>query len=136
MAGITDLVRRASSSEGGRLLNVYTDLTEGTTWRRDFDQIVDDAGTAIDLSAATIVCKVVSTVVGATADAEVLTLTATGGVGTLSVSATSSETANLAVGASKSAPRKCWWYCTVTSGGSKVPFWGPSGSPFNIYAAG
>lgn len=136
MAGIADLVLAAASSKGGRLVDFPRDITEGTTIKYTLDEIVDSAGTAIDLTSATIVCKVVSTIAGAAADTEVLSLTTSGGLGTLTVSATSAETANLATGAGKDKPRHCWWYCTVTSGGNKVQFWGPSGSPFNIYAAG
>ncbi|HYF71837.1 MAG TPA: hypothetical protein VD864_03395, partial [Nocardioides sp.] len=93
--------------------------TEGATWRWQWDEIEDRAGAAIDLTSATIVCKIISDIDGA----EVLTLTGTGGVGTLEISATSTQTADLAVGATKTQGRKCYWYCTVTSAGSKVQFW-------------
>lgn len=131
MSGFADLVLDASASVGGRLLDVNFDLTEGTTCKWTLEDIVDRAGADIDLSSATIACKVVTDVDGA----EVLALTATGGVGTLSISATSAETADLATGATKTTPRKCLWYCTVTSAGSKVQFWGPTGSNFRIYPA-
>ena len=136
MAGIADLVLAASSNKGGRLVDFPRDITEGSTVKWTIDEIQDAAGNDIDLTSATIVCKVVSTIQGAGADTEVLTLTTTGGVGTLTISATSTDTANLAVGAGVNTPRRLWWYCTVTSGGNKVPFWGPVGSPFNIYPAG
>lgn len=131
MTGFADLVLDASDMVGGRLLDVNRDITEGTSCKWEIDQITDHAGTAIDLTSATIVCKVVTDVDGS----DVLTLTATGGVGILTISATSTDTAGLAVGATKTKARPCLWYCTVTSAGSKVQFWGPSGSNFRIYAA-
>lgn len=137
MAGFADLVARATASEGRLGDAPVKGEVEGTTWKFVWDQIVDDAGDAIDLSSATIVCKIISTVTGGAADTEVLALTATGGVGTLTVSATSSETANLATGVTNAnSARKCWWYCTVTSAGNKVQFWGPAGSQFNILPNG
>ena len=136
MSGFADLVPRATASQGRLGDAPVQGETEGTTWKFSWDQIVDDAGDDIDLTSATIVCKIISTVTGAAADTEVLALTATGGVGTLTVSATSTETANLATGAKNNQPRKCWWYCTVTSGSNKVQFWGPVGSPFNILPNG
>lgn len=137
MSGFADLVLQASNNTGGRLFDFPRQITEGTTVEWTLTGIVDAAGDDIDLSSATIVCKVVSAVTGAATDPEVLSLTATGGVGTLTVSATSTETANLATGVTKPADsRKLWWYCTVTSGSNKVQFWGPSGSPFNISAQG
>lgn len=131
MSGFADLVLDASATTGGRLGDCPMQETEGATWRWQWDEIEDRAGTAIDLSSATIVCKIISDIDGA----EVLTLTGTGGVGTLEISATSTQTADLAVGATKTQGRKCLWYCTVTSAGSKVQFWGPVGSPFTIFPA-
>lgn len=136
MAGFNDLVLRASQTEGGRLCDVVTDLTEGTTWKVVLEDITDAAGDPVDLTSATITCKVVSAVVGAVADPEVVAVTATGGVGTITLALTSAQTDGLAVGAGSSSPRRCWWYCTVSSAGSKVQFWGPADSTFLIYPAG
>jgi hypothetical protein len=131
------LVLQASQHEGGRLCDADGfNFTEGATWKMVLEDITDAAGDPVDLASATIVCKVVSTVVGAVADSEVVTVTATGGLGTLTLSLTSTETAGLAVGAGSGSPRRCWWYCTVSSAGSKVQFWGPAESNFFIYPAG
>lgn len=131
MAGFADLVLDASATTGGRLGDAPMSETEGVTWRWLWDEIVDRAGDPVDLTSATIVCKIVTDIDGA----DVLTLSSEGGVGTLTISATSAQTAGLATGAKRNQGRRCWWYCTVTSGSNKVQFWGPSGSPFLIQAA-
>ena len=130
MAGFADLVLQASATTGGRLMDVNLDGTEGRTWKWTFDEITDAAGADVDLTSATIVAKII----GAEVDSgDVLALTATGGVGTFTLSATSTETAGLATGATKTAARKCLWSCKITSGSNVVQFWGPSSSNFRIY---
>lgn len=129
MAGFADLVLDATATLGGRIGDCPMQETEGATWRWQWDQIEDRAGDPVDLTSATIVCKIITEVDGA----DVLTLTGTGGLGTLEVSATSAETTGLAVGATSSKGRKCYWFCTITSAGSKVQFWGPVASPFTIF---
>ena len=129
MSGFADLVPRASATEGGRLANVSLDGTEGRTWRWPFEDINDDSGDPIDLTSATCVAKIIDGIDGS----DVLALTFTGGVGTFSLSATSSETAGLAAGATATKARKCLWYCKITSGSNVVQFWGPSASNFRIY---
>lgn len=129
MAGFSDLVLTASAHEGGRLVNANLDGTEGRTWRWTFDEITDAAGDPIDLTSATCVAKIVTDVDGS----DILALTFTGGVGTFTLSATSTETAGLASGATKTRARNCLWSCKITSGANVVQFWGPSGSNFRIY---
>lgn len=129
MAGFADLVLKASGNTGGRLADVNLDGTEGRTWKWTFDDITDATGAAIDLTSATCVAKIVTDVDGA----DVLALTFTGGVGTFSLSATSTETAGLASGATGKKSRLCVWFCKITSGANVVQFWGPSSSNFRIY---
>jgi len=74
MSGFADLVPRATASQGRLGDAPVQGEVEGTTWKFTWDQIVDDAGDAIDLTSATIVCKVISTVTGAAVDTEVLAL--------------------------------------------------------------
>lgn len=129
MAGFADLVLTASATEGGRLAHVSLDGTEGRTWNWPFEDITDGAGDPIDLTAATGVAKIITGVDGT----DVLTLTFTGGVGTFTLSATAAATAGLATGATGANPRRCLWYCKITSGSNVVQFWGPTESKFRIY---
>lgn len=129
MSGFADLVLKASGTVGGRLADVNLDGTEGRTWKWTFEDVVDAAGTPIDLTSATAVCKIVTDVDGT----DVLALTFTGGVGTFDLSALSSATAGLATGATAKQARQCYWFLKVTSGSNVVQFWGPSGSRFRIY---
>ena len=129
MTGFADLVTEASANKGGRLANVNLAGTEGRTWKWVFPDITDNAGTAIDLTSATAVCKIISAIDGS----DVLALTFTGGSGTFTISATSAATAGLAVGATAHNPRVLPWYLKVTSGGNVVAFWGPAGSEFAIW---
>ena len=129
MSGFMDLVLTASASAGGRLADVNLDGTEGRTWKWTFDDITDAIGDDVDLTSATGVAKIIDGIDGS----DVLALTFTGGVGTFSLSATSSETAGLAAGATATKARKCLWYCKITSGSNVVQFWGPSASNFRIY---
>ena len=135
MAGFADLVLTASASEGGRLANVNLDGTEGRTWKWTFDDINDAAGDPIDLTSATCVAGIITDIDGTPLISVGGTpaLTFTGGVGTFTLSATSSDTAGLAVGATKTKARPCLWYCKITSGSNVVQFWGPTGSNFRIY---
>ena len=125
MSGAADLVLRAQP----RLADINWDVTEGRTWRLDITDINDAAGTAVDLSSATIVCHVIDQ-----SGADVLALDTVGGVGTLTVSATSTATAGLANGGSNGKPRKCLWYCKVTSGSNVIQFWGPTNSNVRIFS--
>jgi hypothetical protein len=126
VTGFADLVLRAQP----RLANVDIDVTEGRTFRFDITDLEDGAGDPIDLSAATIVCKVVTDVDGS----DVVTLTGTGSSGGMSITASAATMAGLAAGGTKFKPRKCLWYCKVTSGSNVVQFWGPEGSNFLIWA--
>lgn len=128
----------ASNTKGGRLANWPASHTEGTTWKWTVTDINDAAGDPIDLSAATCVAAVLTDVDGTTLISVGGTpaLTFTGGLGTFTLSATSSATAGLAAGATKSKGRTCLWFCKITSGANVVEFWGPAGSPFVIYPAG
>jgi hypothetical protein len=126
VTGFADLVLRAQP----RLANVNIDVTEGRTFRFNITDLEDGAGAAIDLTAATIVCKVVTDVDGS----DVVTLTGTGSSGGLSITASAATMASLAVGATKYEPRQCLWYCKVTSGTDVVQFWGPEASNFLIWA--
>jgi hypothetical protein len=125
VSGAADLVLRAQP----RLADINWDVTEGRTWRLDITDINDAAGDPVDLTSATVVCKVITDVDGG----DVLTLDTTGGLGTLTVSATSTATAALATGATKNQPRQCLWYCKVTSGANVIQFWGPTGSNVRIF---
>lgn len=129
MTGFADLVLTASSTTGGRLADVNLDGTEGRTWKWTFEDITDIEGEVIDLSGVTGVAKIVA----ASDGSEILALTFTGGSGTFTLSATAAETAGLAVGATMTRPRKCLWYCKLTSGSNVVQAWGPSSSNFRIY---
>lgn len=122
MSGFADLVPKAQP----RLMDASAAGTRGATWSWTVDEIADNDGVPIDLSAASITAELVAMPGGDI----VLTLTATGGIGTLTVSATSTDTAAVDIG--NLTERQVYWYCKVSSAGSVVFFWGPKNSPFMI----
>lgn len=122
MSGFADLVPKAQP----RLMDASAAGTRGGTWSWTVDEINDDEGIPIDLSAATIVAELVAAPGGAT----VLALDTDGGMGTLTVSATPTATAAVDIGGLTE--RAVYWFCKVTSGTLAVFFWGPKNSPFKI----
>lgn len=131
MTGFADLIDDQSATEGGRLYNVNLDGTEGTLWRWRFTNVKDHAGNLVDLTGLTCVCKLLDDIDD---PSPVLTLTATGGNGEFTVSATAAQTTGLAAGATRNKPRKVLWYLRITGASSQVlQVWGPSGSTFRIY---
>lgn len=129
MAGWSDLVRRAQP----RLLNFRFWGTEGTDWGFHVGQFKDIAGDPVDFTGAAFTCKVLTDVDGST----VATWTVTGDSnGYLTGTLADSSTAGTATGATRNQGRFCIWYCVGTKSGEVVQFWGPSGSPFIIEAAG
>ena len=125
MAGFTDLVDQAQPAIFGN--GVSARVTEGQTWRFRFEDIVDNAGTTIDLSSGiTGTCKIYEDAT------EVATLTVTCGDGYCEVSATKAATANLANSVADG--RKCRWKCELDNGTESVTVWGQAKSTLTIFA--
>lgn len=139
MTGFADLVLTASNTKGGALAKwPAASAVEGATWKWTIVDINDAGGDPIDLTSATCAAAVLTGIDGTTLISVGGTpaLTFTGGVGTFSLSATSSATAGLAGSAARSNGRSCVWFCKITSGSNIVYFWNVSGSQFTIYPAG
>lgn len=126
MAGFNDLIPQAQPALAGD--GCEAEATEGKDWEFPFEDIVDQVGDVIDMSAgATAVCKVW---VGTTL---LIELEYTGTTeGTFKLTADAADTANLANGKDK---RQCRWSLEVTKGDKKVQFWSAYNSPFNILTA-
>lgn len=100
------------------------EATEGQTWKWTFTDIVDSAGTAVDLSTGvTGTCKVYE---GAST---LITLVYAGGTGTFTVSATAANTAGLA---GTKARRNCRWGLELVKSTESVMVWAPANSAFDI----
>ena len=127
MAGFPDLVPAAQPAYYGD--GVSAKVTEGATWRFEFTNVNDDAGDPINLTSAT--CTAVVLDDGGT---QVVALDFTGSTGSFVLSATAANTAGLAAGTSATAGRRCKWTCRLSSAGNVVQVWGPSNSPFIIFA--
>ena len=125
MAGITDLLLQAQPSLVERCL---ASATEGRSWRWEITGFVDTLGVDVDLTSATCTCIIQDKVDGVT----LLTLTATGSSGKVTITATPTQTANLANGKRE---RDCVWSLALTLSGSQVQVWGPVHSRFKIEAA-
>lgn len=122
MAGFDDLVGLAQPALYGG--GVSAAGTEGQTWSWTWVDVVDDSGTAINMSTGiTGTCKVWD---GA---GSIITLTYTGGTGTFTVSATKAATAGLAGTKDR---RPCRWSLEVENATKSVMVWGPSESAFVI----
>lgn len=124
MSGFQDLVLQAQPSLVHRCI---ASATEGRSWRWEITGFVDTTGADVDLSSATCTCIVQDKVDGV----NVVTLTATGSSGKVTITAAPATTAGLAAG---QRDRDCVWSLTVTLSGSQVQVWGPTHSQFKIEA--
>ena len=125
MAGFADLLLQAQPALVDKCL---ASATEGRSWRWEITGFVDTLGADIDLTAATCTCIIQDKVDGVT----VLTLTATGSSGKVTITATAAQTANLANGKPE---RDCVWSLALTLSSSQVQVWGPVHSRFKIEAS-
>ena len=118
MAGWDDLVLAGQP----RLIDYYFETTAGVDWKFIVGPFTDASGDAVDLSAATYVCKVTANRGGG----EIVEWDVTGDAdGYLTGVVGDADT-----GVS---PRQGFWYCRGTLSGAVVQFWGPGLSPFLIY---
>lgn len=128
MGVLSDLVPKAQPALFGG--GCTGEATEGATWQFPFEDVTNNAGTAINLTTVTGACVVTDGVDGAT----VATLTFTGGaLGTFTLNLDESATAGTAGSATKK-PRRCNWSLRLTDGTDVVQAWGPSNSSFYISA--
>ena len=127
MAGFADLVPRAQPALYGGGLNASG--TEGATWLWPFVDVTDADGAAIDLTAVTGECKILTAPGGNV----VATLVFTGAAdGSFTLSLDEADTAGL-YGGTNGQAQVCYWYLTLTDGTDEVVAWGPSNSKFRIF---
>jgi hypothetical protein len=121
VTGFNDLIPRAQPAIVGG--GAQASATEGADWEWRFTDLVDNAGTAINLSSATGTCTIYD------GSSSVTTLTFTGTTGGFTLSKAASDTAGLA---GSLRVRRCRWSLVVTLSGKKVQFWTPDKSGFAI----
>jgi len=127
MAGFADLVVAAQPALVGG--GCRAEVTENCTYSRTFN-VYDNAGTAVDLTGATITCTVRSKVDGSpvlVSGSPMITGTPTTTGFTLTASATTMS--NLVTGTTAV---EYAWACSLTLSGQTVQAWYPENSPFVI----
>lgn len=122
MAGTDDLIAAAMPYMATEAIAA----TAGESWEWWYDDIVDDAGTLVDLTGCTGVCDIRNT-----DGALLLTAVVTLGVGTVKVTATPSATAPLATAAAVAAQHRVE---ITTPAGRKFLLVGAGGTTFIIRA--
>ena len=127
MSGFADLVPESMPAYFGG--GHSSSGAAGSSWRWDFDGIVDNAGNPINLASITGVCKILTDSPGGT---EVLSPVVTGGLGTLSITVDESLTASTFTGTDYVNGRKCYWYLTLSDGTDTVHVWMADNSKFQI----
>lgn len=126
MAGFNDLIPQAQPALAGG--GCEAEATEGKDWEFPFEEIEDNNGDPIDMSAG--VTAVAKVWVGPTM---LVALDYTGTTdGTFKLTAPASATGGLANGKDM---RQCRWSLEVIKGGKKVQMWSAYNSPFNILTA-
>lgn len=121
---LDDLIPYAATNRGVLSQREDVHATEG----RDFEYVftATEDGVPIDLTG----CTATATVYAGVAGAELVTLTATTGVGFIKVTGTGAQMASLA--ADFKSTRPCPWGCYLSLSGRTVQAWGPNTSTLYI----